>query len=195
VGVISKIEPSHFNGGTAYVAVDRILMDSREPYIFKTTDYGRRWKRVNGDLPKTTAVLRQGGGREPEQGRDDLRGHRPCFFYSSDDGGHGPSWRPPAARAGELDRGAEAVHDVAISTYGRGLYVLDDHHAARAGDAGIDRRGGASVHAGAAYRWSQRSRALINYSVKGEPRGAALLQVLDADGKVVANYDRRRMPA
>jgi len=50
-GVGSKIEPSHFNGGTAYVAVDAHLMDSREPYIFKTTDYGATWKRVNGDLP------------------------------------------------------------------------------------------------------------------------------------------------
>ena len=39
-GVVSKIEPSHFSGGTAYVAVDAHLMDSREPYIFKTTDYG-----------------------------------------------------------------------------------------------------------------------------------------------------------
>ena len=51
--MISKIEPSHFNGGTAYVAVDAHLMDSREPYIFKTTDYGATWKRVNGDLPNT----------------------------------------------------------------------------------------------------------------------------------------------
>src|ERR1700704_5462271 len=39
------------SGGTAYAAVDAHLMDSREPYIFKTTDYGVSWKRVNGDLP------------------------------------------------------------------------------------------------------------------------------------------------
>src|SRR5262249_38923756 len=50
-GMVTKIEPSHFDGGTAYAAVDHHLMDSREPYIFKTTDYGVTWKRVNGDLP------------------------------------------------------------------------------------------------------------------------------------------------
>jgi hypothetical protein len=36
-----------------------------------------------------------------------------------------------------------------------------------------------------AYRWSQRSRALINYSLKAEPHGAVQLQVLDNDGNVV----------
>ena len=50
-GVVSKIELSHFDAATAYVAVDAHLMDSREPYIFKTADYGAPRTRVNGDLP------------------------------------------------------------------------------------------------------------------------------------------------
>src|SRR5207244_10129348 len=50
-GVVSKIEPSHFDAGTAYVAVDAHLMDSREPYVFKTADYGASWSGINGGLP------------------------------------------------------------------------------------------------------------------------------------------------
>jgi hypothetical protein len=77
-------------------------------------------------------------------------------------------------------------HDVAISTYGRGLYVLDDiTPLEQATPATTD----AAAHLftpRSTYRWSQRSRALINYSLKAEPRGAAQLQVLDGDGKVVA---------
>ena len=39
-GTIACIEPSHFDAGTAYVAVDFHLMDDRDPYIYKTTDFG-----------------------------------------------------------------------------------------------------------------------------------------------------------
>jgi hypothetical protein len=76
-------------------------------------------------------------------------------------------------------------HDVAISTYGRGLYVLDDiTPLEQATPATTD----AAAHLFSprpAYRWSQRSRALINYSLKSEPRGSVQLQVLDGEGKVV----------
>ena len=37
----------------------------------------------------------------------------------------------------------------------------------------------------AAYRWSQRGRALINYSLKTAPRGQVQVQILDREGKVV----------
>ena len=39
-GVVSKIEPSHFDAGTAYICVDFHLMDNRDPWIYKTTDFG-----------------------------------------------------------------------------------------------------------------------------------------------------------
>jgi hypothetical protein len=49
--VVSKIDPSNFEAGTAYVAVDAHLIDKRDPFIFKTTDFGQTWTRVTGDLP------------------------------------------------------------------------------------------------------------------------------------------------
>ena len=39
---ISRIEPSHFEPGTAYVAVDAHRLDDWAPYLFKTTDFGVR---------------------------------------------------------------------------------------------------------------------------------------------------------
>ncbi len=48
---ISRIEPSHFDPGTAYVAVDNHRNDDWKPYLFKTTDYGQSWTNVTGDLP------------------------------------------------------------------------------------------------------------------------------------------------
>ncbi len=51
-GTVSKIQPSVFDPGTAYIAVDFHLMDNRDPYIYKTSDFGKTWKQITGDLPK-----------------------------------------------------------------------------------------------------------------------------------------------
>ena len=143
-GVVSKIEPSHFNGGTAYLAVDAHLNDSREPYIFKTTDYGATWKRVNGDLPNTHPLSYvKAIAENPNKQGQLFAGTGHGFFYSSDDGGH---WTEavdgPAARAGELGRRAETVpRRCRFHLRARHLRARR-HHAARTDDDGDDRCGG-----------------------------------------------------
>ena len=46
-GVVSKIEPSHFDAGTAYICVDFHLMDNRDPWVYKTTDFGKTWTKIS----------------------------------------------------------------------------------------------------------------------------------------------------
>src|SRR6185503_6409361 len=50
-GTVRKIEPSHFDPATAYVAIDFHMMDNRKPYVYKTTDFGATWTNITGDLP------------------------------------------------------------------------------------------------------------------------------------------------
>src|SRR6185312_1691817 len=50
-GTVTSIEPSHFQAGTAYVSVDYHLVDDRDPYIYKTTDFGKTWTRITSNLP------------------------------------------------------------------------------------------------------------------------------------------------
>src|SRR5262249_59801967 len=86
-GVVSKIEPSHFNGATAYAAVDAHLMDSREPYIFKTTDYGATWKRVSGDLPNRHPLSYvKAVAENPSKQGQLFAGTGPGFLHSEDGG-------------------------------------------------------------------------------------------------------------
>ena len=40
-GTVSNIEPSRFDGGTAYVTVDLHQVNNRDPFVYKTTDYGQ----------------------------------------------------------------------------------------------------------------------------------------------------------
>ena len=47
-----SIAPSTFNPATAYITVDLHLMDNRNPFIYKTTDFGKTWTQISGNLPK-----------------------------------------------------------------------------------------------------------------------------------------------
>jgi photosystem II stability/assembly factor-like uncharacterized protein len=184
-GMVTKIEPSSFDGGTAYVAVDNHLMDSREPYIFKTSDYGATWKRVNGDLPNSHPLSYVRAVAENPNKRGMLfAGTGRSFYYSKDDGAH---WTELAAGLPHAPVSWVVVqkqfHDVVVSTYGRGLYVLDDVTSLEQDEVSTQ-----NAHLFAprsVYRWSQRGRALINYSLKTAPREQVRVQILDQEGKVV----------
>jgi photosystem II stability/assembly factor-like uncharacterized protein len=58
---ISRVEPSHFDAGTCYLAVDGHRSDDLKPYLFITTDYGATWKSIVNNLPQwgTDNVVRE----------------------------------------------------------------------------------------------------------------------------------------
>jgi len=45
-GMISIVEASHHDPGTAYIAVDRHKFDDIHPYIYRTHDSGKSWALV-----------------------------------------------------------------------------------------------------------------------------------------------------
>jgi photosystem II stability/assembly factor-like uncharacterized protein len=185
-GVVSKIEPSHFDGNTAYIAVDAHLMDRREPFIFKTTDYGATWKRVSGDLPSAHPLSYVKAVAENPNKRGMLfAGTGRSFLYSLDDGAHWTEFSdglPHAPVSWVVVQ--KQFRDVVVSTYGRGIYVLDDITPLEQGST-TTTDAAKLFTPRAAYRWTQRGRAYVNYSLRSEARGPVLLQILDGDGKVV----------
>ena len=60
-GVISEIEASRFAKGTAYIAIDCHTRENIKPYLFKTTDFGKHWSSITGNLPEkgSTYVIRE----------------------------------------------------------------------------------------------------------------------------------------
>ena len=62
------IEPSPFDAGTAYVVVDAHRLDDMRPYLYKTTDFGKTWKRLDGRL--AAGRLPPRGPRGPEEAAD-----------------------------------------------------------------------------------------------------------------------------
>src|SRR6202163_3551499 len=55
-GRVSQIDPSPFDAGTAYVAVDRHQFDDLRPYIYKTSDFGKSWTKLGQGIPDTMFV-------------------------------------------------------------------------------------------------------------------------------------------
>ncbi|HTM27481.1 MAG TPA: hypothetical protein VL225_19925 [Vicinamibacterales bacterium] len=125
-GTYAQIWPSTFDAGAAYVAVDFHLMDDRKPYIYKTTDYGATWTKINGNIPTghpLDYILSLSGN--PNKKGMLFAGSAHGFYYSMDDGGTWTQFKeglPPAPVS--WINVEPRFHDVAISTYGRGLYIL-----------------------------------------------------------------------
>lgn len=126
-GTVSSVEPSRFEAGRCYIAVDLHQVDDRDPYLYKTTDYGASWTAIVSGIEKSplsyTHVLRESPHRQGLL----FAGTENALFVSFDDGGR---WEPlqsglPHAPVHWIDL-QEHFHDLVAGTYGRGFFILDD---------------------------------------------------------------------
>ena len=125
-GTFSQIWPSTFDPATAYVAVDFHLANDNKPYLYKTTDYGATWKKINGNIPTGNPLdyILSLSGNPNKQGML-FAGSAHAFYYSMDDGTTWTQFKkglPPAPVSWISIE--PRFHDVVISTYGRGLYIM-----------------------------------------------------------------------
>ncbi len=120
---VPLIEASHFDAGTAYVAVNRNPLDDLRPHIYQTHDFGHSWQETVNGIGDTdfVRVVRE------DPVRQDLlyAGTEEGAYVSFDGGQHWQSLR--------LNMPTVAVHDLAIeqgdliaATYGRAFWILDD---------------------------------------------------------------------
>jgi photosystem II stability/assembly factor-like uncharacterized protein len=192
-GTIRRIEPSRFDPGTAYVAVDFHLMDNREPFLYKTTDGGRTWKRINGDLPTGHPLDYLLTVAENPNRRGMLfAGTGRGFYYSLDDGAHWTRFREglPAAPVTWIEV-SKPFHDVVLSTYGRGLYVLRDVTALEQKDQMADADGVRLYPPAAGFREGRSGQELFTFSLTEAPADSVRLEVLDASGAVIRTLKAR----
>jgi len=126
-GTITSIEPSYFDAGTAYISVDFHLMDNRDPYIYKTTNFGQSWTKISDGLPKDELSYVRVIAEDPNCKGLLFAGTGNALHYSLDDGAHWVAFdkglpHSPVSWAVVQKQ----FHDLVVSTYGRGLYILDD---------------------------------------------------------------------
>jgi photosystem II stability/assembly factor-like uncharacterized protein len=202
--LISQIDASHHDAGTAYVAVDRHRLDDLSPLIYKTHDYGKTWTKITNGIP-TGAFVRV--VREDPKVKGLLyAGTETGVYFSADDGAH---WQPL-----QLNLPTVPVHDLAIkgddlvaATHGRAFWILDDI---------TPLRQAAGVPAGAEFHLFQPETAIrlhlpdaverrrpvgdnppkgavIDYYLKSKPgeKDEITIDVFDAQGKRVRHLSSK----
>src|SRR5439155_815568 len=90
-GKITNIEPSHFDAGTAYLAVDLHELDDLAPYIYKTTDYGKTWKRITDTFPRSTLSFVHVVAEDPVRRGLLYAGTESGLYVTLDDSTHPPA--------------------------------------------------------------------------------------------------------
>ena len=201
--LISLIDPSPHDAGTAYVAVDRHRLDDFRPYIYKTTGYGKQWAKLTNGIPDTAYVH---AVREDPKRRGLLyAGTETGIYVSYDDGAHWQSLQLNLPQA-PIDDFTVHDDDLAVATHGRAFWILDDITTLRHLDDKIE---GEDVHfftPRTPYRtriFSFRVRnmpvgenppngAIFDYSLKDAPKDPIKLEILDAQGKVIRTFSSKK---
>ena len=126
-GKVSSIEPSHFDAGTAYLAMDLHELDDYGAWIFKTTDYGRTWKRISDAIPRSVLSFVHMVAEDPVRRGMLFAGTENGLYVTVDDGLH---WLPLQTNLPHAPVSWVTVqprfHDLVVATYGRGFWILDD---------------------------------------------------------------------
>jgi photosystem II stability/assembly factor-like uncharacterized protein len=123
---VSGVQLSKHADGVVYATFDGHRSNDMKPYVYKSTDFGRTWTSITGNLPAmgSVQVVRE-HHRQPNLL---IVGTEFGVFFTVDGG---TTWTP--IRSG-MPAGVpvwdlhiqERWNDLVVGTHGRGVYILDD---------------------------------------------------------------------
>jgi photosystem II stability/assembly factor-like uncharacterized protein len=126
-GTVMNVQPSHFEAGTAYVAVDLEQVGDYNTYVYKTTDFGASWKLISSSVPKSVNSSAKCVMEDPVRKGMLYLGTNNALYVTWDDGGQWTHLRnnlpPSPVYWVEVE---PRFNDLLIATHGRGIYDLDD---------------------------------------------------------------------
>ncbi len=131
---VNDIKADLFDADTVYVALDNHKFGDYKPYLLKSTDRGRRWQSIAGDLPDRHLVWRV------------VQDHiKPELMFAGTEFGifvtldSGTNWARLAGNLPTISFRDLAIqrreNDLVGATFGRGFWILDDYSALRDIDA------------------------------------------------------------
>ncbi|MFN2602167.1 MAG: sialidase [Gemmatimonadaceae bacterium] len=207
-GSVRHIEPSRYDAGSAYLIVDGHQENNRDPWVYRTKDFGKTWKLIVTGIPKSPLSYAHIIREDPVRRGLLYLGTENALYTSFDDGDH---WQPlqlnlPHSPVYGLVI-QEKFNDLVIATYGRGFWILDDLSPLQNATPELTSSTAQLLKPRAAYRWVDISGnvstnddptagtnppygAAINYWLKtAHPdTGAVRLEILDTNGKSVRTF-------
>jgi hypothetical protein len=190
------------------------MLQDHRPYLFKTSDYGATWTRIDGGLPRHdfTRVVRE----DPVRRGLLYAGTETTVHFSMDDG---RTWAPLTRNLPNTP-----VHDLVVkegdlvaATHGRGFWILDDvalltqlaerspalpAHLFRprptvrvSGRLADPQREDYPLGPDAFEAPNPPSGVLLRYFLREAPAGGVSLEILDAAGRTIRRYGPDTKPA
>src|SRR5437016_1632396 len=111
-------------------------------------------------------------------------------WYTKDGGGHWTNLQgglPHATVSWVVVQ--KNFHDLVVSTYGRGLYILDDITPLEQMASGGSQPPVRLYTPRSAYRFSRDSRAFVNYELQSAPKKPVQIDILDSSGQLVRHIE------
>jgi photosystem II stability/assembly factor-like uncharacterized protein len=195
---VTGIDPSPHDPAVAYLSATRYQLDDFQPYLYKTTDYGRSWARIDAGIPMGayTRSVRE----DPVKRGLLFAATEIGVWVSLDDGAR---WEPlqlnlPRASVRDL-----RVHgnDLVVATHGRSFWALDDIAVIRQLHDSVTRKAVHLFQPSVAYRFAGGRRGpggmagenpydgvLVDYWLGQPPAAPLTLQFLDARGAMVRTF-------
>ena len=199
---VNLIAPSHFDAGTAYLAADNHAADDTHPYIYKTTDFGQTWTTISSGLRNATYV--HAVTEDPTKKGLLFAGTDDGVYVSFDDGGQ---WETLQLNLPHVPIYDLTVHgdDLIVATHGRAFWILDDITPLRQASVSVaqeqaylfapatayrEHRGGSVIPGpGAPAGQNPPEGAVIDYYLKSAPASPITLEIVDASGGVVREFN------
>ncbi len=205
---INEIRASPFDAGTAYIAATNYKNDDLKPYLYKTGDYGKSWKKIVTGIPLdhfTRTIV-----EDPNRKGFLYAGTERGIYYSSNEG---ENWRSlqlnlPIVPITDLTIQAREK-DLVVATQGRSFYVLDNlpilYQLADAQMADVylfkpedayrtAGGGGGNLPETATVGRNPANGAIVNYYLKEKGTKEMSLEFLDAGGGVIRTFSRKADP-
>ena len=202
---INSIEASPHDAATAYFAATLYKADDFHPYLYKTNDYGKTWKKIVTGIPDNafTRVIRE----DPNRRGLLYAGTETGMYISFNDG---ESWQAFQLNLPVVPITDLTIHkrdkDLVVATQGRAFWILDDLtvlHQWKDAVAQADLHlfkpeesyrmpgGGGRGGGAAAIGENPPSGATIWFYLKDKPKGDIALEILDAAGKSVKKFSSK----
>jgi len=182
-------------------------VNNRDPFVYKTNDYGRSWKSISAGLPKNPLSYAHCVREDPVKRGLLYLGVENALYVSFDDGG---KWQPlqnnlPHAPVHWITV-QENFNDLVVATYGRGFWILDDVTPLRELTPDVLQKSAHLMMPRSAYRFILITEpmmdsddqtqgvnppygASINYYLKAAAEGDVKLEIKDANGKLVRTVE------
>ncbi len=126
-GVVRNIDASKWQEGKAYVTIDLHQEGDFNPYVYKTENFGKSWKKITDGIGDGNLNYARNIREDPVRQGLLYLGTENALYVSFDDGGHWQSLMTnlPHTPMYWIDV-QEHFNDLVVGTYGRGAWILDD---------------------------------------------------------------------